>query len=187
MPELTSADVELYTKGRLSADKVETFRALQRAYAAVRTYCLWHVTPVKSEVVTLDGSGDIWLGLPTRNLVTLTSVVEDGVTLNVADLVPSQSGRILIKKPLNNAESKPWSSKYRSITVTMTHGFVTAPDFDLAVLGALDYMTLQIGVGGLRRYRVDDVDREWLNTSREEYDSAINESLLEQYRLIPPI
>lgn len=183
MPELTPADVELFTKGRLLASDVETNRMLVRTLSAVRNLCNWHVTPVKANhVVTLDGSGDVLLELPTRKLVTLTSVVEDGVTLNNTDLAASVSGRILRKK-----SGHFWSSNPGAIVVTMTHGFDTAPDFDQAVLEAVDYASLQIGVGGLKRKRDDDVDREWRIRSREEYDSAINESLLEQYRLTLPI
>lgn len=188
MPELTAVDVELFTKGRLLASSPETTRVLQRAYAAVRAYCGWHVTPVHvGDVVTLDGPGGLRLALPTKKLITLTSVVEDGVTLNVANLTPSASGRQLVK----TVWPYWWSCNFRSIVVTMTHGFDSAPDFDQAVLEAVDTITTKIGqVGSLRRDRVDDVDREWhiIPHGDGEYDiDQPNHSLLDQYRLIPAI
>lgn len=188
MSELTPNDVELFTKGRLLASNVETYRVLQRAYTAVRNYCGWHVTPVKAgEVVTLDGPDHVLLPLPTMHLVTLTSVVEDGVTLNLADLTSSATGRLLMKK----AEPKRWSSNYKSIVVTMTHGFDSAPDFDQAVLEAVDSIDLKIGgVGTLKRDRVDDVERDFhiVKPREGEYDiDQPSHSLLDQYRLIPAI
>lgn len=187
MPELTSADVQLFTGGRLLADNVETSRMLKRAYAAVRRYCGWQVTPLVTETVTLDGPDHPLLALPTMKLVTLTSVVEDGVTLNLADLTWSTSGRLLAKR----VAPFQWSGKYRSIVVTMTHGFDSAPDFDQAVLEAVDSISLKIGgVGTLRKDRVDDVERDWhpLRTGEGEYDiNNPSHSLLDQYRLIPAI
>lgn len=187
MPELTAADVELFTKGRLLASNPETVRILKRAYAAVRKYCGWQVTPVVTETVTLDGPDGVLLSLPTMKLVTLTSVVEDGVTLNVADLTPSASGRLVVKR----VAPFYWSSKFRSVVVTMTHGFDSAPDFDQAVLESVDSIALKIGgAGALRRDRVDDVDVEYhpRQSGEGEYDIDMPaHSLLDQYRLIPPI
>lgn len=189
MPELTAADVELFTRGRLKATDPETVRKLHRAYANVRKYCGWHVSPSKTETVTLDGPCHVLLGLPTLKLVTLTSVVEDGVTLNVADLTPSASGRLLVKR----MAPYRWSSRFRSIVVTMTHGFDDAPDFNQAVLEAIDTAALKMGTGGsggLKRYKVDDVEREWQTVSSSndgQTESGLNESLLEKYVLIPEI
>jgi hypothetical protein len=188
MPELTSADVELFTHGRLSASDPEVIRDLNRAYAAIRKYCGWHVAPSKAEVVTLDGPNDAFLALPTLNLVTLTSVVEDGVTLNNGDLTPSSSGRLLVKR-----SGMRWSSNFRSIVVTMTHGFDVAPNFDQAVLYLVDEITVSAstGVAGgphVRRDRVDDTEREWWRSvAAEALDINSVAGLLEQYRLAPSI
>lgn len=189
MPELTVQDVELFTKGRLLASSVETARILDRAYATVRTYCGWHVSPViADDVATLDGPDHVLLGLPTLHLVTLTEVVEDGVTLNLADLTSSVSGRLLVKK----MPPRRWTSNLRAITVTMTHGFASAPDFNQAVLELVDGVSLKLGTGsnaGLKRYRVDDVEREWQTVfTRNPFErDGMNHALLDQYRLIPAI
>src|ERR1700733_2175357 len=77
MAELVASDVELYTRGRLPASDVETTRILNRALAAARRYCEWHVTPlVTGDVVTLDGPGHRLLMLPTLQLQKLNSVTE---------------------------------------------------------------------------------------------------------------
>jgi hypothetical protein len=59
--ELTTADVEQYTQGRLPAGTLpgspnpETLRLLNAALGAVRRYCGWRVTPVGVDTVTIDG------------------------------------------------------------------------------------------------------------------------------------
>lgn len=190
MPELRPADVELFTGGRLLADQVETNRKLQRAYAAVRKYCGWHVSPIKvGDVVTLDGPGGVFLALPTLKLITLTTVVEDGVTLSNGTLTPSASGRLLVKR----AAPFWWSSNLGSIVVTMTHGFDVAPNFDQAVLSLVDEIAVSAssatpGGAGVKRDRVDDTEREWWRSAADEALAISSVAgLLEQYRLAPSI
>jgi hypothetical protein len=192
MAELTPADLDLYTNGRLPANEVETNRILQRALRALRSYCEWHVTPVKTgDVVTLDGSGQRMLMLPTQKLVTLTSVVEDGVALNVADLRASQTKPVVLRKKWTTgnigwaASQTRWSCDYSSIVVTMTHGFTEAEaeDWRLAVLDACDRFALQVGVAGLKRYKVRDVERDWYENASE----IFNTHLVEPFRLKAPM
>jgi len=132
MPELDTTIVEQYTQGRLLNDDPETERALAAALACVRRYCGWHVTPSRTETITVNGPNSPLLALPTLYLTALTAVTEDDVVLDTADLRWSVNG--LIRKKTGAY----WSSYYRSIVVTMTHGYDTAPDFDNAVLSALD-------------------------------------------------
>jgi hypothetical protein len=185
MPELTAADVELYTKGRLlssGSDGVETTRILNRALAAARRYCEWHVTPVKAiHVVTLDGPCGRVLMLPTLRLAPngLTSVVEDGVTLNLADIRVSAGGPVRLRKK----SRARWSSNYSSIVVTMTHGYLEADaeDWRMAVLDAVDRFSQNVGTRGLKRYIVDDVERDWFDQPE-----VFNERLMEPYRILAP-
>src|SRR5690348_16817007 len=137
MPELTPADLDLYTKGRLPVDDVETNRILQRALRAARRYCEWHVTPVKmGDVVTLDGPGHRLLMLPTMKLITLNSVMEDGAALDVSKLKVSAGGPVRVRKD----GWCRWSHEYSSIIVNMDHGYTEdeADDWRLAVLDACD-------------------------------------------------
>lgn len=144
--ELSAAAVEQYTKGRLDAADDETKRLLAEGLAEARRYCGWPVTPVRTETITLDGPGGKLLRLPTLRLVELVYVVEDGdVEYDPdTDLYVSPLG-LVSKRGGGN-----WSRHYGAIEVRMTHGFDGAPDFDGAVLSAIDRASLA-PVGGRPR------------------------------------
>jgi hypothetical protein len=186
MPELTVADVELFTNGRLLASSVETARMLARALAAARKYCGWHVTPVREDdEFTIDGPCSSRLFLPTRQLLDVIDVVEDQIILDVTDLRWSTSKGVVRKKSGAN-----WSGFYNSITVTIDHGFAEAPDFNAAVLSMVDEMaSASVGVGagaGIKRDRVDDVEREWFDAASASVKAVVSVSgLLGQYRILP--
>lgn len=134
---LTAAVVEQYTKGRLVDGDDETERLLAAGLGAARRYCGWHVTPVAEEdALTLDGPGGRLLRLPTLRLVELVSVTEDGVELDIADLYVSPLGMVTKKS------GAWWSYNLGGIEIVMTHGFDDAPDFDAAVLSAIDRASL---------------------------------------------
>lgn len=145
MAELAVAAVEQYTKGRLAGDAPETARLLAAGLSTARRFCGWHVTPVREDdVVTLDGPGGRLLTLPTLALVELTSVVEDGAALDLADLRTSTRGLVTKKS------GGLWSQHYGSIVVTMTHGYDDAPAFDAAVLSLIDRMSLAPAGGRMK-------------------------------------
>ncbi|EHK86389.1 hypothetical protein [Rhodococcus pyridinivorans] len=81
------------------------------ASAAIRSYCGWHVTPVVIETVTLDGDGGTILSLPTLRLVSLVEVRVQGEA--VEDVEWSSDGSLRGK----------WPDRWRSIEVTMEHGY----------------------------------------------------------------
>jgi hypothetical protein len=160
MAELTAADVEQYTQGRLVQGDAETIRLLAERLAAARRYCGWHVTPIREDdELTLDGPGGWLLRLPTLRLVELVEVTENGVAIDVDDLYVS---------PLGMATKKSgacWAGNLGAITVTMTHGFDAAPDFDGAVLSSIDRSSF-VSSGGRPRvvgpfqYETDGTDSE---------------------------
>lgn len=197
MAELVASDVELYTKGRLPASDVETTRILNRALAAARRFCEWHVTPIRTnQTVTLDGSGNRVLMLPTLKLQALNSVSEyQAVTntqlaLDVTTIAVSAGGPVRLRKKLIVGSSPTlglwglrWTHQYSGVVVNMDHGYLEsdAEDFRLAVLDACDRFSLEVGRGGLQRFHVDDVVLMWF----EKHD-AFNWRLLEPYRLNAP-
>lgn len=125
--------VQSFTQGRLNQDDPETQRQLDAALAAARSYCGWHVSPVIEDVeLTLDGTGDRLLVLPTLKLTELSEVSEDGVEIDLEEL--HWSARGLIAK----RGGTYWSSLFGSITVIFSHGYSSAPDFESVVLGAID-------------------------------------------------
>lgn len=81
------------------------------AVEAIRGYCGWHIAPVVTEDVVLNGDGGDVLFLPTMRLVSLTAVTSDGTA--ATDLEWSESGMV---------RGHRWSSKFRGIAATMTHG-----------------------------------------------------------------
>jgi hypothetical protein len=146
------------------------------ALAAARRYCGWVVTPSETITVTVDGPGGRVLSLKSLYLTAITAVVEDDVELDVADLRWSQDGEVYKKRG-------HWSRNPASITVTMTHGYDEAADFDAAVeQAALTLSTASIRADpALKRKRVDDIEYEWLpNVYR-----VLNTALLDAYRILP--
>ena len=166
-----------YTQGRLDADADETAEILERSLAEVRRWCGWHVTPVLTDQqITLDGPGGRLLWLPSLRVVDLTAVTEDGVALNVTELEWSHNG--LVRKPIT---APYWTEKFRGITVTISHGYADAKDFEAAVFSVADRKS-QAPVGGsvisVGPFRWSD-DRSVSGYSFTESELAV----LRQYRL----
>lgn len=191
MAELTPADVESYTQGRLLAADTETQRLLTRALNGARHYCEWHVTPViANDIVILDGSGDRLLVLPTKNLRELHSITEDGDPVDITKVSPSAGfgrwSRGIVR--LRKQWPQRWIGGYSTITVDMTHGYdeTEAEDFRVAVLDACDnFAKVASGGGGLKRLEVDDVLQEWFDTGNTEV--AFNTNLLDTFKLRMPV
>jgi len=125
--------VETYTRGRLNRDDEETQRQLDAALAAARSYCGWHVSPVVTdETITIDGPGDRLLKLPTLKLTELSGVSEDGVELDLADLAWSVRGLV------SKRDGSYWSPLFGAISVTISHGYASAADFESVILSSIE-------------------------------------------------
>jgi hypothetical protein len=134
--------VEAFTEGRLNRDDAETQRQLDAALAAARGYCGWHVTPVRTgDQVIADGRGGALLALPTLALSAVTAVTEDGVELDVDTLEWSLRG--LVRKPYGQL----WTTRFSGVTATITHGYASVPDFESAVLSAIERGAFAAGGG----------------------------------------
>lgn len=99
---------------------------LNAAHGAVRNYCGWHVAPVVTETITLDGSGGRTLLLPSKRVVSLLSVQSDGVDVTDAVSVSKRAGMIEI--------DGVWSCKLAGIEVEVEHGFSAEEVPDVAGL-----------------------------------------------------
>ena len=99
---------------------------MRAAQAAVRRECGWHVAPVITETLVLDGQGGKLLLLPTLRIVSVTKVVNAGV--DVTDLVRSgpRSGVLLLETG--------WACAPGSVEVTLEHGFAADEAADVAGL-----------------------------------------------------
>lgn len=189
MAELTINDLPASTRARFASDS-ETQAALDAALVAARRYCGWHVSPVKTgDIATLDGPCGRVLDLPTRKLLALTAVTENGNTVDVDKLEWSQNGSV---RKLSGAS---WSYRYRSIVATMTHGFTEAEaaDWRKAIVTMIDAMVPGAAGengGTLVRKRVDDVEYEWSDgdlaaaADRAVYSVS---NVLNSYQLVPVV
>lgn len=195
MADLTVDDVEAFTGGRLSSSDDETQRMLDAALTIARRDAGWHVCPVREDdEITLDGPDSRILNLPTRKLVLLTSIEEDGVDLTLTDLSWSAGGPPgLLERPVSvRKRSKGWwSDDYQAIVVTMDHGYTEeeAADWRYGVLTMISqmpvYATAGRGDADLVSKRVDDVAYSWISP----YSAAAQDilfsmsSIFDDYRL----
>jgi hypothetical protein len=177
MPELTAPAVEQYTAGRLDKDDPETIRLLSAALVAARRWCGWHVTPVQTDTLVLDGPGGRVLRLPTLALESITSIDDDGTVCVPADLYISSNG-VVSKRTRGR-----WSRHFGSITATFIHGIDSAPDFDAAVLSLVDRESVAPTGGRPRVVGPFQYDLDPLGTG---VFTLSEQAKLEQFRLERP-
>ncbi|RAL31156.1 hypothetical protein [Rhodococcus sp. AQ5-07] len=107
----------------MAGDGLEEWR-LNVAVGAIRSYTGWHVAPVLTETVTLDGNGGTILDLPTLRLCALNAVRVQGVTISGVEW--SQDGTLRGR----------WPDVWRSIQVDIEHGYEAPADLLGVVLDA---------------------------------------------------
>jgi hypothetical protein len=113
--------------------------AIERAEAEVRAYCGWHIAPQREDTLTLDGPGGPLLVLPSLHVVSVTSVAENGVELDPEGYAWSAAG--VVRRTSSAATwngSCGWTSDYRAVVITMTHGYAEMP---LDVQAVIDRLT----------------------------------------------
>src|SRR5512139_2808016 len=166
MAELSVDDVIQYTGGRL-ADDDETQRLLDTALSVARRYCGWHVSPVVEDAeIVMDGPGGTELFPPTRKIVELTEVVNDGVALAVGGSGVTLDVVVPASAPWKIVHlTGTWSVEYNGVELTMSHGYteVEAADWRHAVLSMVDQMGSTTGRSDadLVSKQVDDVVYRW--------------------------
>ncbi|MFJ5106772.1 MULTISPECIES: hypothetical protein [unclassified Glutamicibacter] len=99
---------------------------IDAATSAVRRYCGWHVTPVHSETLIVDGNGGEVLQLKSKHVVSVETVLVDG---SPVDTDWSEAGL------LARSDGGCWPAKYRSISVTLTHGYESAGELGALIAG----------------------------------------------------
>jgi hypothetical protein len=194
MPELTPTDVEQFTGGRLSATASETQRMLDAALSAARRDVRWFVSPIiYGDVITLNGTGCNRLRLPTKQVIHLDAITNDGVALDPVNdvLLDCESDNLLYKN------SGVFSNQVNGITVTMDHGFpedfseapsgykgLIAADWRQAILALVVNISQIVAAGRpdseLASKQVDDVIYAWGATQ----GLASIENILSHYRLL---
>lgn len=92
----------------------KTLNPVDAASRAIRDYCGWHVAPVITQTLTLDGSGGRKLFLPTMHLTAVDDLRVEGEL--VEGFRFSEAGWIALHGGV-------FPDFERSVQVTITHGF----------------------------------------------------------------
>ena len=85
------------------------------ALRSIRDFCGWHVAPVISETITLDGSGARALLVPSNRVLSLEDVTEDGAAVDPDTIQVSPHGVLRKRDGL-------WTDALGGVTVTLKHG-----------------------------------------------------------------
>ncbi len=110
------------------------------ATAKIRAHCRWHVGPSVTETIVLDGSGGRVLPVPSLRVTAVDQVLEDGQPV---DVEWTESG--LLRHPGR------WSSQWRKIAVTLTHGFDPVPDELAQVVAEVAARLRAAGTNGMEK------------------------------------
>lgn len=128
---------------------------IDQATAEVRRYCGWHIAPALTEPVTVDGSGGLFLSLPSLHVTNVTAVTEDGLLRDPSTYEWSEQGQLWA--------AYPWSGHFRGVTVDMTHGFSDVPEDVRAIVMAVASRA-QLSPDGVVRRQVGAVSESYSQT-----------------------
>lgn len=134
LPMVTSDELAAYREG----DDELLLRAATRE---VRNYCGWHVAPVLTHTVELDG-GAVLL-LPTMRLIELVAVESVAVPPVPAELsaFTASSSGVIVASPTATVDQRWWQRRTGRLRVTFKHGWDSAPDVESVVLAVADRMS----------------------------------------------
>lgn len=145
------------------------------AVSAIRGYCGWHIAPVVTETVNVDGSGGGLILLPTLRLLDVTAVTNHGLAVDQADVHWSVRGTV--RGP------SAWSmARYGDVTMTIQHGY---PDFPPEVLAVARSMA-QSGIGSVAKKIVSGPHSVDLGDAAQVGAAALSpghERVLNRYRI----
>ena len=100
---------------------------LDEVIGDIRDICGWHIAPVLTHTLTLDGPGTATLLLPSTHVTAVTTVTEDGTALAADQWEWSEVGML-------RRRSGVWTERWRGIKVTLTHGYDQAPPGILGII-----------------------------------------------------
>ncbi|MFF0942695.1 hypothetical protein ACFYE2_00495 [Kocuria sp. CPCC 205300] len=101
---------------------------LSAASAKVRRYCGWHIAPVVTDHVVVDGPGTNTVMLPTMRLLEVKVLTENGMDVPLADLEWSEDGY------LRKYHGAAWTGRLRGLKATILHGHDDLPDLEQVVI-----------------------------------------------------
>lgn len=139
-PELTPEQLTALSGGLVPASTPGLAEKISATLAGIRRLCGWHVFPVKEETITVDAFGGTLLRLPTMHVEDISRVVIRGVEVDSSNFGWSQSGML----ELYDGE---FPGRFRSVEVTLRHGFDQAPDL-LRIAAEIVQRSVLAGTGG---------------------------------------
>ncbi len=147
---------------------------LVQAEVLVRAYCGWHISPSRTDTVTVRGTGGNVLLLPTMRLTAVVTVTDDGYSVPAADFDVDSNGYLV-------RFDGYWS--YRLVVVQFTHGYTPPPADVTAVVQAVGKRALN-NPGTLTRHQVGPFSDSYsLTGANESSTTALLES--EKRTLMP--
>lgn len=96
---------------------------MNAANAAIRSECGWHVAPIITETLTLDGSGGVNLLLPSRRVRSVLRALNNGVDVTT-DVHSSGNG--ILELPTG------WTRHLGAVEIEIIHGYAVAEVADVA-------------------------------------------------------
>lgn len=99
---------------------------LNAANQAIRTECGWHVAPIITEELVLDGTGGTALLVPSKRVRSIISATSDGRDVTDQVKFSRRAGVLTL--------ASGWSCDVGSIELTIEHGYELAEVSDVAAL-----------------------------------------------------
>jgi len=100
---------------------------MNAAHAAVRRFCGWHVAPVVTTTMWLDGSGQRAMLAPSGHIVDVLGLTVDGVELTPEQYDWSPAGVIELR-------CGRFTNRLRGVKLHLTHGYTADDVPDVAAL-----------------------------------------------------
>lgn len=102
---------------------------LNAANQAIRTECGWHVAPIITEELVLDGPGGTALLVPSKRVRSIISATSDGRDVTGQVKFSRRAGVLTL--------ASGWSCDVGSIELTIEHGFELdeVPDIAAVIVG----------------------------------------------------
>lgn len=111
---------------------------MRAAQGAIRRECGWHVAPIITETLVVDGSGGTELLLPSLRILELVEVLNDGQDVTEHVKFSPDSGIIGLRSG--------WSCELGGVSVRLLHGYEPAEVPDVA--GLIVTLTKRAATGG---------------------------------------
>lgn len=120
-PFASPAELQAYTKGKIKAAEPRVAPMLDAISSEIRREAGWHIWPLITEDLVLDGSGGRVQPVPSMRVERIISASSAGVTIPPEALDFSALGLLEIQG------GSLWTRRYRQVLITLQHGYPAIP------------------------------------------------------------